>query len=645
MGTAAVGVINIDLESLTNQGVQPLLPNTALATNIASGFTQPVNGTGVHIEMTVLANTTTGVVTINGTAPGGAVISEPTPTVPAPPANTQSPELAAFKYVTTQAFATVTSVTMPSGLANGGGLIRLGGIDFGKYLLPSEMKYDDKRAEYSANEHRNLPARHTNVMHLPIEETGDITQSLYPETSLWIAYMLFGNPVFIGPASNAATTLLKSAASASPIVLTTQPGPGSQIQFVVSGSTATGNITINGTNFLGAAISEVVAANGTNGNGTYTSVNAYWTITSITYTGLTTGSITVNAINASNNLLVGTAVAANMTLATPPLLPGQNLIFSVSGTAIAGTITVVGTDPRGRPVSDVITVPANGAGLYYTQNVYQTVNNGVSNQFSTTGLTAGTIAVYGTFGWIYKWNDITNAAAFYTAALEFFSGTDSRIYPFTYLEEASVDFTTMKEVMTSLKWRAQDGIPVGDRTTSPLAANRLAALPQPSDMPIAGWQSLCWIDPLGTTPKTNQYTNLTELKANFKVPKEPIYPALNTQRYGQVYMKKEGRDFDIEAKVDYRDLVMYEAFRQNLKKVFTFGNYGPSIGFVSGAIVQKAWEWTLPVKFHGDGNKPESTPAKANVDATYKLLGEYDPTLGYTVQLTVTNQMPPVYPN
>ena len=213
------------------------------------------------------------------------------------------------------------------------------------------------------------------------------------------------------------------------------------------------------------------------------------------------------------------------------------------------------------------------------------------------------------------------------------------------MEEAGIDFTTLKETIATLKWRAQDGVPVGDRTTTPMTANQIAALPQPPDQPIVGWQSLAWLDSIGTTPKTTAYNNLLECKLAVKVPKEPIYPALNTQRYAAVYFKKEGRDFDIEAKVDYKDVVLYEAFRQNQKKTFVFGLYGPVMGFVGTSMVQKAWEWTMNGRFHGDGVKPESTPAMANVPATYKLLGEYDAASGYTLQLTVTNQQPPVFPN
>ena len=349
MGTAAVGQINLALEPLTAQGVQAVLPNTVLAATINTGITQPAtNVAGYHLELTVLANTVTGAITITGTNAAGGAITEVTPTIPIPPVDGQSPELECFKYVTAQAFYSLTSLTVPGGMVAGGGLARVGAMVYGKYLLPSEFKYDDKRGEYSPNEHRGFSARHTNIQHLTIEEGGDITQSLYPETSLWIAYLLFGNPASIDTASNTSTTLLKSAATSSPITLTTGPGPDSTIQFVVSSSVAIGVITVTGKNYAGATITEAVAANGSNGNGTFVTVNTYWSITSITYTGLGSASIDINAINGPNSLLLATSVIATMTLTTPPLAPGQQLIFVVAGTAVAGTITIVGTNPRGQ---------------------------------------------------------------------------------------------------------------------------------------------------------------------------------------------------------------------------------------------------------------------------------------------------------
>lgn len=91
-----------------------------------------------------------------------------------------------------------------------------------------------------------------------------------------------------------ASSTLKSAATSSPITLTnaiTTVAPSAFLQFVVSGATGfNGTISITGTNLAGGAVSENITVTA---NGTYTSVNAYASTSSITVSTITGYSINV----------------------------------------------------------------------------------------------------------------------------------------------------------------------------------------------------------------------------------------------------------------------------------------------------------------------------------------------------------------
>lgn len=111
-----------------------------------------------------------------------------------------------------------------------------------------------------------------------------------------------------------ASKSLATAQTASPLTLSSQPSnaaPVSYLQFVVTGASASGTISISGTGLNGTTPSETINASG---NGTYQSTNWYQTATSITVTGLTGYSIAVNALpvpyNGSYYQSAGAATAA-----------------------------------------------------------------------------------------------------------------------------------------------------------------------------------------------------------------------------------------------------------------------------------------------------------------------------------------------
>ncbi len=113
-----------------------------------------------------------------------------------------------------------------------------------------------------------------------------------------------------------ASSTLKSAATSSPITLTNPPTNisllGTFLQFVITGAGASGSIAIVGTDYVGNALSETVSATG---NGTFTSVNAYFATSSIAVTGLTGYSINVVGLGKpfsnSSNQSGGTATAVS----------------------------------------------------------------------------------------------------------------------------------------------------------------------------------------------------------------------------------------------------------------------------------------------------------------------------------------------
>lgn len=339
------------------------------------------------------------------------------------------------------------------------------------------------------------------------------------------------------------------------------------------------------------------------------------------------------------SLLATTAVSALTTVTTQPTAPGMRLIMAIGSSTTVGTITIVGTNPYNQATTEVVTCAqggTNGNGVYYSANVFKTITS-----VTGTGMTSGQFSMTGVFGWVYTFDDLTNADTWYPGCWHFYDGTDTIALPYAFAEEVNFDFGTSKEFMCDLKGKAQDGIPIGDRTTTPMTGSRLTTLAQVADKPLPGWQGLAWIDPFGTTPQTNAYAGLlTECKIAMKVPKGVIYGLNNTQRFTQVYNQKEGREATFNATVDFRDLAQYEKYRSNQKQTISVGMVGPFIGNVGAVMNQKSWFITIPLKL--TDVKKDAEPNKANVVGTYSGIAEYDASLGFNFQAVVTCQQPPV---
>lgn len=537
--TAIKGTINVVMEATA--GEQLLLATTAVAATV-TGFTAPSGSTGMRLHIKIVGWTASGTLTINGTGTPG---NSETVNIPAPTTQqTQSPQLASWEYVSTNAYSALTNVTTTG---SPGGTITAWGIQAGKYQLPAVMKSKRVPKTYSPNEHNALIERDKKILQLVNNTTIDeIKQDAYGDLSLWWPYMAMGAPTTTASIPATPTSLKASAAvSGSPFSLTTQPtAPGMILIFTVTGSSAVGTIGISGTDrYTGASTSETItaAAGGSNGNGTYYSSHTY------------------------------SAVAAN--------------------------------------------------GVTFT------------------GLTSGSCAITGVYGWQYTF---LSGQALYSAAIEWYDGTGSWTHPFSFATDASFDAKVNTEISLTLKGKAQDKLPIGDRSTSPMAGtNRITSIGTSlADIPMVGWQTALYLDPITGTPQTTLYTNIEELKLDLKIPQEDHFTFTNSQNFNRAYPQK--RECMVDAKIDFTDLSQWEQFRQSLKQYLVFQFIGQYLGTNAGTLYSKSWTWTIPFKSDGDFDVT-SDPSKGNVYAQAKWRAEYDSGIGGAYQLVVISTVPPTY--
>jgi len=636
--TAAKGQINICLEPLTNQGLQPLLVNAAAAASM-SLTNQPVTSTqqGARLVIWVMSAPTSGsapTITIAGTDSNGNAITEGPITIPFASPAAQSAVVGKWEYVTTKIFKTVNaSGITTTNLSGTGATITIQGAQAGKYLVPGVLKAKKKLEKFSPQEHRNLLDRHTRrVQTKNVCTLDELSQVLYPENSLYMAYMLTGSLPVISSVGNFSTVLLTSTPlSGGNVTLTTPPNPGSVIQFVVTGSSTTGTFVITGTNAQGNTISETITANagGSNGNGTYNSVNSYWTITSITYTGLTSGSAAVNGLGPQTLLAATNVSGSPLSLSTQPTAPGMPLILQVSNNpSTTGTITIAGTNQYGQSVSETIIAAASNA-IYYSSNVYSAV---AASGITVSGLTGGKLAISGVYGWQYVF---LPGDTVYSASIEAFTGVDSFLLPWAMIEEADLEFGMDKEAKLTSKGVMQDRLVIGDRTTAYLNVNRITALGQPGDLPIVGWQSLVYIDTTAGAAPTTAFGDLLECKLNFKSPQKPNWTATNSQNYNRV--NRGQRETMFSGKIDLTNVLQWEAYRLNTLQYVTFQLLGQAIGGGNN----KMWQWTFPASW--DDFDIDSEPSKEHVEASVQATSQYDANLGGSYRLTIINQQPPNY--
>jgi len=256
--------------------------------------------------------------------------------------------------------------------------------------------------------------------------------------------------------------------------------------------------------------------------------------------GAPTATVTIPAVPLS--IVAAATIVASMTIASQPTAPGMKLIITATTFTGSPSLTISGTS-YGLATTETITITANGT--YYSSSVYSAIT-------SIGGATNGTtVAVTGVFAWQSTFNGEQSQ---YTAALEYFDGTGSYIHPFTFLTEGVFDAKVNGETKLTTKGRAQNKIPIGDRTTSPLNVNRITSLGQPlSDMAMVGWMTLLYTDPITGTAGTTQYLEVEELKVTLKTPIEPHYTFTNVQTYNRAYSLK--RECMVDLTIDFRDLV------------------------------------------------------------------------------------------
>lgn len=678
MGNAALGRIGIALESLTNPGMVLLLGPTLISNLPASLTTQPnaVSGqsiwSGMRIYVEVRGNNQTGTLTFTGKDFSQAqnALSETTNVIPI--AGTGANQGPFYPYTTKAVFSAINAsgVTVGgSGLT--GGIITIWGVQAARFATPAMFEVpEEKNPPYSPQEIRGTLSRNTNIQRLNriVDVPAFKTTFLPDNNALWFGRSTIGSSPTQGflPANASALALkTSSVVSGGPFSLTTQPnvlGAYAQLQFVVTGSSVVGTIVVAGISRSGAAISETIQANGTNGNGTYTSVNFYQTVNAsgVSFTGLTSGSCAINGLYPTQLLAITTvasivATPASLTAQPNTVGPDSLLQITVSASSANGVIGIAGTNRFGQAITEnvICGVPgsANGNGTFYTQQAFASVNSGgitIGN-----GLTAGSIAINGIIG-LQETYQVGAAGAgagdtLQTLAIEQYTGTDALTHPFAFYDEMTLEGSSEKELMITGKGMAQDQMVIGDPTVTPMT-NITGNIPfgaiglpgnvwQPFDIGVSGWAVLFWIDSIGGTPGTTPYNQILDYKVTFKNPRKVSYPSVNNPRYQIVY--RQQREVQIDVTIDFVDLVQYYAFKNNVRQLFQMqiqSNY--YIGSVSNTPIFKNWIFTFVTKqltAKRDVSKMEK------VEAKFSFSTEYNPTLGYEFQLITQNQMVPNY--
>ena len=358
----------------------------------------------------------------------------------------------------------------------------------------------------------------------------------------------------------------------------------------------------------------------------YGDLSLYWVY-------LLLGTPTWTSLPASPTSIVAAAtITASMTIASQPTAPGMKLIFTVTSMTGNPSITVTGTS-YGLTVTETLSFAANGT--YYSANVYSAIS-------SLGGATNGTtVAVTGVFGWKGIVNEEATRS---TAALAHYDGSASWVHPFSMATDGEMTISTKAEAKLTLKGMAQDKLALGDRTTTPLQTNRLPAISTPlSDMPVAGWQTQVYLDPITGTAQATVFTDPEEeIKITLKTPSEAHYLFNNTQIFSRAYPIKP--ECMVDLSYDIINLIQNEQFRQNLKQYLVVALLGRYIGTTGGTTYYEGWTWTLPGRYDGEYAQ-EGDPGKGNVFAKPKFRTEYDAAIGASYQLTIITANPPTYPN
>jgi len=300
MASAANGSIGFAFEPTATPGERiGFILAYGNVTTTASAANQPSGSTGMRCHILVYNNTATGTVTITGTDINGNAINETTPTIPIFAGNAATDEQGRFDYLTTHVFGAINaSGITTTGLI--GGQVMINGVPGARWLMPATAKITPKYGEFSPKEHRALPDLNTHKIQTVKDVDIQFDTTLYPDSSLFAPFALVNsvtNPSTWASSPSSPTSLLAATpVSGSPLSLTTQPtAPGMKLILVIASASASGTITLSGTNPDGESISESI--NGS-GNGTYYSTMAYKSISAsdIVVTGFTSGTLAVTGV-------------------------------------------------------------------------------------------------------------------------------------------------------------------------------------------------------------------------------------------------------------------------------------------------------------------------------------------------------------
>jgi hypothetical protein len=330
------------------------------------------------------------------------------------------------------------------------------------------------------------------------------------------------------------------------------------------------------------------------------------------------------------SLLAATAVSGSpLSLTTQPTAPGMKLIMVIASTSATGTIQVSGVNAlTGEAVSE--TIYGSGNGTYYSSYSYASVN---ASGITITGFTSGTIAITGVWGWNRTFYPSLTP---FSVTTEWFTGTESVCVPYCAFEECSLDFDVEKEFKVQAKGIGQDYLQIGNRSTNPMTQSEVTSLAQPLDWPLAVWSGQVFLDPLTGTPGSTLFGDLMSGKITIKSPLKAIHKLSARQTMTTIYRKKIS--IEVEAKIDYTNVLQAEQFRQDNKQYLVFNFNGRNVG---GGNLQQIQVY-IPFKY----NKFEITsqPDGDQVIADIGGVGEYDPTLGGSYKIVWWNSvMPPNY--
>lgn len=348
--------------------------------------------------------------------------------------------------------------------------------------------------------------------------------------------------------------------------------------------------------------------------------------------------------SSATSLLASTAIAATMTLTTPPTAPGQFLIFAITTNTASGTIVVNGTDQYGNAYgsSETITISSAASQTVYSTRRYSVVNTSGANTFTTTGGTGSHIVVTGVYAWQYAWTyDGTTNITPYSAALEVYDGVNGFVIPGFVPSDMALAWAKEKEITLACKGTAQDLLVVGDPTSTTFGSNPFATASQPTSLPYTSWPASFYIDnDNGGTALTTQDGSMLDFKFNVATGRKWVYAGDGQQRPAFVTWDTE-HDFTIDSTIidiGYANYLNY--FKPNLPLILGTQFQGTFLGNISSTNYYELVQIIAPVKV----DTWKFDKSKNPVQGTLKLMANYDfANLGYGYKYVVIAQQPPTY--